>query len=161
MTRNKEEGTQVTIPFTEKRGDCEFRCWQYGRPTSGSTILIKGNVTHFMNICRQTGVATTFHAGSTENSVLLASCVVLFFNELWDYSKRHPPPSVQIPVPSGQDSVQRPCPICRICLPNTSPPLKNRTCPFMWWCLLQKQILLLKLWKMTWDGINYQAGQCQ
>lgn len=110
----------------------------------------------------------TFHAGSTENSVLLASCVVLFFNKIRDYSKLHPPPPpsvqspgiltfedwiAQIPVPSGQDNVQRPYPICRICLPNT--PLKNRTWPFMWWCLLQKQNFnILKLWKMTrWNKL--------
>lgn len=81
-----------------------------------------------------------FHAGGTENSVLLASCVVLFFNEISDYSKLHPhpPPSVQspgiltfedwivqIPVPSGQDNVQRLCPICRICWPNTPPKEQN------------------------------------
>lgn len=167
-TRNKEEGTQVTIAFTENRGDCEVRCWQYRRPTSGLTILIKGNVPHFMETYRQTGVATIIdgirvawcqiHTRRT-HSTQVAPKIRYSWRPAWFYFSTKleitrnftpPPPSVQspriltfedwiaqIPVPSGQDNVQRPYPICWICLPNT--PLKNRTWPFMWWCLLQKQ----------------------
>lgn len=155
MTRNKEDGTQVTIPFTENRGDCEVRCWEYSRPTSGSTILIKGNVTHFMNICRQTGVATIIdgirvawcqiHTRRT-HSTQVALKIRYSWRPAWFYFSTKlvitrnftPPPSVQspgiltfedwivqIPVPSGQDNVQRLCPICRIWRPNTPPKEQN------------------------------------
>lgn len=111
----------------------------------------------------------TFHAGSTENSVLLPSCVGLCFNEIRVNSKLqlpaplHPRQSpgiltfedwvVQIPVPTGHDSVQRPCPIvgfvCQI------PLLKNRTWPFMWWCLLQKQNFNIETMKndLRWNKL--------